>query len=95
MNPTLILIAALSIALPVMYGTMSAKKAMEVERAYSNGKKVGAETVAAATTEKANDVVRAVDEGEKSAPVVSPDKAKIIELCQRSASCRDRAKKGN
>lgn len=95
MSPQMILIAALSIAIPVVYGTMSAKKAIEVERAYTNGKKVGAETVAAATTEKANDVVRAVDEGEKSAPAVSPDRAKIIELCQRSASCRDRMKKGN
>lgn len=90
LSPQRMLIAALCIALPVTYGTMMAKKAIEVELAYKRGQEVGANTVSVATTKAAQTTVAEVEAGEREAPVVSPEKAKIIDLCNRSASCRDR-----
>lgn len=92
MGPQLYLILALLAATPATYGYMWVKQQVLVSRAYEAGKRVGAEEVAAATNTKSRDVVAKVEEGEREAPVISPEKAKIIELCKRSASCRDRGK---
>lgn len=90
MGPQLYLILALVAATPITYGVMWVKREIAVKEAFNEGKKVGAETVAATVTKSSRETVTAVEEGERTAPVVSADRQKIIDLCKRSASCRDR-----
>jgi hypothetical protein len=90
LGPQLYLILALLAALPATIGVMTVKRHMAVSHAYEAGKRVGAETVAAATTAKSTEIAAAVTEGEALAPFVSVDKMAIQELCKRSASCRER-----
>jgi hypothetical protein len=90
-GPQIYLIAFLVAALPVTYGVMSMKREFAVKEAYKTGVKAGQEQAAAAVTKSATETVVAVAQGEAEAPTVPPDKAKIIELCKRSASCRSRA----
>ena len=89
-SPQLYLILALLAAIPATYGVMAVKRQIAVSHAYEAGKRVGEEIVAAATTAKAREIVTAQAEGEASAAPVPADKAAIIALCQRSASCRER-----
>jgi len=89
-SPQLYLILALLAAIPATYGVMTVKRQIAVSHAYEAGKRVGEEIVAAATTAKAREIVTAQAEGEASAAPVPADKAAIIALCQRSASCRER-----
>jgi hypothetical protein len=91
-GPQLYLIAALVAALPVTYGVMSMKREFAVKEAYITGVKAGQDQAAAAVTKSATETVVAVTQGEAEAPTVPPDKVKIIELCKRSASCRDRGR---
>ena len=92
MGPQLYLILALIAAAPATYGYMWIKQQIVVAKAFEQGKEAGAGSVAAKTTEKSASTVAAVAEGENEAPVISPEKAKLIQLCNRSASCRDRTK---
>ena len=92
MGPQLYLILALAAALPATYGVMTVKRQIAVSHAYEVGKRVGEETVAAATTKAAREIVTAQAEGEAAAAPVPADKAAIIALCQKSASCRERKK---
>ena len=92
MGPQVWLIAALFAAIPATYGVMKVKMHAVEIAAYNSGKKVGEETVAAATTKAAREIVTAQAEGEASAAPVPADKAAIVALCQRSASCRERKK---
>jgi len=92
MGPQLYLILALVAAVPSTYGYMWIKQQVLVTRAYESGKKVGREEVAAATNTKSRDVVASVESGEREAPIVDPARQKIVELCKRSASCRERGK---
>ena len=89
-GPQIYLILALVAALPATYGIMTVKRQIAVSHAYAEGRKVGEETVAAAATARSREIVAAVAEGEASTPAVPADKAAIMALCQRSASCRER-----
>ena len=89
-GPQLYLILALAAALPATIGVMTVKRQLAVAHAYEAGKRVGEEIVAATITAKAREIVTAQAEGEASAPAVPADKAAIVALCQRSASCRER-----
>lgn len=93
MAPQIYLMIALALTGPATYGVMWLKREVAVHHAYAEGLKAGKAQVAAATTAKSAEVVEDVQKGEAEAPVISPEKAKIIELCNRSASCRDRARK--
>lgn len=92
MGPQLYLMLALALSGPVTYGVMWVKRERAVAVAYDKGHKAGAGSVAATVTEKASNTVAAVDAGEREAPAVSADRQKLIELCKKSASCRDRHK---
>lgn len=92
MGPQVYLMLALALSGPATYGVMWIKREVAVHHAYAEGLKVGKSQVAAATTAQAAVIVAEVQKGEAEAPVISPEKAKIIELCNRSASCRDRAR---
>jgi hypothetical protein len=89
-GPQIYLILALAAALPATIGVMTVKRQLAVAHAYEAGKKVGEEIVAATITAKAREIVTAQAEGEASAAPVPADKAAIVALCQRSASCRER-----
>jgi hypothetical protein len=92
-NPMLWLCIILGLALPGVYGTMKVLEAKRVAAALTEGKRVGAAQVAAATAQKAQETVAKADEGEASAPVVPAEMAALKALCDRSASCRDRGMK--
>ena len=89
-GPQIYLILALVAALPATYGVMWVKRELAVKAAYTQGQSAGAGQTAAATTKAAGKTVAAVAEGEAATPSVPADKAAIIALCQRSASCRER-----
>lgn len=88
--PQVFMILALVAAIPATYGVMWAKREVAVKAAYETGKRVGTETVAATTTAASRERVAAVEEGERSAPVVPFERQMIIDLCNKSASCRSR-----
>lgn len=90
MGPQIYLMLVLAAAGPAVYGYMAVKQRIVEHRAYAAGERVGMATVAAATTAKATEIASAVAEGEALAPFVSVDKAVLQDLCDRSASCRDR-----
>lgn len=92
MGPQVWLIAALFAAIPATYGVMKVKMHAVEIAAYAAGKKVGEETVAAAVTASAREVVAATLAGEASAAPVPQQREAIVALCQRSASCRERKK---
>jgi hypothetical protein len=94
MGPQFYLIVVLAAAIPATYGTMWVKREWAVSAAYKQGKIDGAGAVAAKTTEAATETVKAVEAGERSAEPAPADKTKLIELCNRSASCRDRKRGG-
>ena len=89
-GPQIYLILALVAALPAQYGYMKLKQYRIETAAYAAGKRVGAETVAAATTARATEIAAAVTEAEASVAPVDPAKAAIVALCQKQASCRER-----
>lgn len=93
MGPQIWLILALAASGPATYGVMKIQQHRVEIAAYGAGKAVGAQMVAAKVTEKATDTVAKVAEGEASIEPLSPEKAAIIAVCNRSASCRDRSKK--
>jgi hypothetical protein len=84
----------LAAALPVTYGTMWVKREWAVSAALDEGARIGAGSVAAKTTAAASETVNAVEAGERAAEPAPVDKTKLIELCNRSASCRDRKRGG-
>ena len=90
LGPQLFLILALVAAIPATYGTMWVARERAVKAAYESGKRVGAETVAATTTAASRERVAAVEEGERAAPAVPVEKQMLIDLCNKSASCRSR-----
>lgn len=90
MGPQLYLMLALAATGPATYGVMWIKREIAVKHAYDSGKRVGAQEAAAAINEASRQRVASVEEGERTAEVVPADRAKIIEICKRSASCRDR-----
>lgn len=92
MSPQIYIIIALACAIPVTYGAMWTRMQIATHTAYEKGKTVGAEQVAAKTTEQASNTVNAVNAGEAEAPAIPPERAAIIALCNKSASCRDRVK---
>ena len=92
MGPQLYLILALVVAIPSTYGIMHLKMKIAVAHAFNDGQTAGAAQAAARVIESSQATVAAVIEGEAAAPIVSPEKAKIMELCQRSSSCRERVK---
>jgi hypothetical protein len=94
MGPMAYLCIVLAAAVPVTYGTMWVKREWAVSVAYDKGKTDGAGTVAAKTTAAAAETVNAVEAGERAAEPAPADKTKLIELCNRSASCRDRKRGG-
>lgn len=92
MTPMTYVAAVLAVSLPVTYGVMKLKQIRVAEASWNAGHKAGAGSVAAKTTEKAQETVQQVEQGERDAPAVSADRQKLIELCKKSASCRDRHK---
>lgn len=78
------------LAVPLTYGTMWVKREVAVHGAYEAGKKDGAAAVAAAGVESAERTARARVEAEAEVPATPADKADLIKLCKRSASCRER-----
>jgi hypothetical protein len=90
MAPQIYLILALAAALPCTYGAMWMKQQIVAKHAYEAGIKVGEQTVAAAVTAKASEIVTAEARGEAEAPAVPPEKVALQQLCNRMASCRDR-----
>ncbi len=94
MGPMAYLCIALMIAIPAQYGVMKLQQIRHVSAAIEEGKRIGAGSVAAKTTEAATETVAAVEAGERAAEPAPADKSKLIELCNRSASCRDRKRGG-
>ena len=92
MGPQLYLLMALAAGIPATYGVMWVKQQIAVKHAYADGKRVGAEQVAATVAKAARERVAAVERGEREAETVPVEKAKIVDLCKRSASCRDRGR---
>lgn len=89
--PQIVLFLVLLLAIPVTYGVMWAEKQIAVTRALARGEEIGKGAAAAAMTAKAAQTVADVQRGEAEAPPVPPERAKLLELCSRSASCRDRS----
>lgn len=92
MGPQLYLILVLAAATPITYGYMWVKQQVVVKRAYDDGKTVGREEVAAATAATSRERVASVEEGIAEPVVIPAERQKLIELCNRSASCRSRTK---
>jgi hypothetical protein len=92
MGPAAYLIVGLLVMNGATYGVMKLKQIRVAEASWNAGHKAGAGSVAATTTQKAQETVSAVEQGERTAPAVSADRLKLIELCKKSASCRDRHK---
>jgi hypothetical protein len=92
MTPAMWLILVLTLATPVTYGYMWVKNQIEITRAIEKGEKIGEGRVAAATTKQSQETTQAVAEAESTALPAPRDKAKLQELCDRNASCRDRKK---
>ena len=90
MPPSILLCIILAIGMPVTYGVMKVKMHSAVSAAYSKGVRDGKALAAAETTARSMATMRALEAGSDAAPDVPEDKAKIIDLCRRSASCRDR-----
>ena len=63
-----------------------------VTAAYHKGYATGGEEVASKVNESAAKTVESVKTGEAEMVVIPPEKARLIELCQRSASCREHKK---
>jgi hypothetical protein len=81
----LLLIAGMGVVIYVGHGRLKASRAAEA------GAKVIA-TTATTTLRAANDIAKAAHEAEASTPLPA-DKAAILELCRRSASCRERGQR--
>jgi hypothetical protein len=89
MGPQLYLILALAAAVPVTYGTMWLKKEWAVSVAYKQGKADGESAVSAKGVASANDTVAAIRAAEAETPLPA-DKAAILALCKKRASCKER-----
>jgi len=92
MGPQIYLILALLAATPATYGYMWVKQQIVVKRAYADGLRVGAEKAATAVNIASGERVAAVQEGERTAPVIPEDRAERIKKCATQSSCRERAR---
>ena len=92
MSPTMWLIVILAAATPATYGYMWTKQQYLVHQAYKRGKVVGAEEVATGVNKEALETVRRALEGERQAPIIPTVKKELVDLCNKSASCRDRGR---
>ena len=92
LSPNVILAAVLAIGATFVgtYTVMKARQVQLVSAAVDKGEKIGAGAAAAKAAEKAQDTVNKVAEGEAEAPAIPADRTALQELCNRSASCRDR-----
>jgi hypothetical protein len=94
----LAVLAVLAVSPFATYGVMKVKMDHAVSRAdreaYKRGEKAGAAQAATKTLEAAQNTLNRAAEGERMAEPVPAEKQKLIELCNRSASCRDRKKGG-
>ena len=92
LSPNVVLAAVIAVSATFVgtYTVMKARQVHLVAAAVEKGEKSGAGVVAAETTKKAETTVAKVAEGEASASPVPDDKGTLRELCNRSASCRDR-----
>lgn len=72
------------------YGVMWISKERAKTEAYAAGHAAGYASVAAKGVEAAEKTARARLEAENETPATPADKAELIKLCKRSASCRER-----
>lgn len=90
LSPHAWLMLVLALATPATYGVMWLKREWAVSAAYKAGEKAGAATVAATVTAASGKRAEAFEEGWREPAPIPPERARIIELCAKSASCRDR-----
>ena len=90
MPPTLLLLLALGLSGPVTYGVMWVQRERAAHAAYESGKEAGIAEGRASGVAAASATVEARREAEAEVPPVPADKAALIALCKRSASCRER-----
>lgn len=89
-TPLAVLALAGWLAVPVTYGTMWIKAERAKVAAYNSGHEDGAASVSASGVKGAEKTARARIEVEEATPPTPTDKAELIALCRRSASCRER-----
>lgn len=90
-TPIVWLIAALLIAGGTWLGAYAIKKNTQINEARKEGIAIGTGEAAWKTLQAANETVAAERAAEAETPV-NPDKAALIEICKRSASCTHRSK---
>lgn len=89
MGPMIYLVIALGAALPATYGVLKVKHSWEMKAAYDKGVEVGKGFASTATVESATKTAAAERAATDETPLPA-DKAAIIALCKRSASCKER-----
>ena len=72
------------------YGTMKVLEASRVQAAYDKGVTAGRGSASTATVAAATETAAAEREAIETTPLPA-DKAAIMDLCKRSASCRERS----
>lgn len=89
MGPMVYLVIALGLALPATYGALKVKHSWEMKAAYDKGIEVGKSFASAATVASATKTAEAERAATDETPLPT-DRADIIALCKRSASCKER-----
>lgn len=88
-SPMLWLVGILAIATPVTYGITKIRANMEAKAAYAEGKQAGLGAASTATVAGATKTAEAERAAEEAIPLTA-ERAELIKLCNRSASCRER-----
>lgn len=91
-SPLIWLCVALGLALPATYAVTKIKAAWEIQASYDKGVSAGKGMASASTVAAATETASAANEAEAATPLPA-DKKAIIELCRKSASCRERGLK--
>ena len=98
MTPTIWLILALAATGPVTYGYMKVREVIVVNAAVKAERNAGVvacnSRVAQIGEANKRDVAKAVEEAGRAESLVpdTPEGKELVELCNRSASCRSRGK---
>lgn len=87
--PTTWLIGAAAICVALFFGSVTAWHLTSVSSARKEGVAIGTGTASKSALEAATKTVQVEREVTEEIPVVS-DRAKLVALCNRSASCRER-----
>ena len=91
-SPLIWLCAVLTLATPVTYAVTKVNAERQIRAAYADGKSAGMGASSTQTVASAGKTAAAERQAETDVPPVPTDRAKLIERCNRAASCRDRGK---